>query len=464
MTVKEVATARLSDTEHSAQLRRAIVASTVGSVIEAYDFLLYVLIAPLVFAKLYFPASDPLVGTLQAFGIYAVGFLSRPLGAAFFGHYGDRIGRKVTLIATLLITGLATFAVGFVPSYASIGIWGAVILTAVRFIQGIGVGGEWGGATLLAMEWAKTNAHRGFITAWPQWGAPAGLFIANLAVLGFSAISGDAFLAWGWRVPFWLSIVMVAIGMWIRLGILETPVFQRILDQQAVARAPVMEVIRRHPKEIILTALARMGQQAPFYIFVAFVFTYGTTVLHSSRDLLLSAVLVATVFSTITMPLAGFLSDRIGRKRLYLIASAAVGVWGFLYFAILDTAVPGWIFLAIVVSLIPHDLMYGPQGALIAECFSPRLRYSGASLGFHLASLIAGGPAPLIATALLASTGTGYSVAIYIAVCALVSIIATLFLPDFTNQDISQDEAYWAERTRRVSPEGRLATEAAGEK
>src|SRR5580693_9731428 len=227
----------LSDAEHNAQLRRALVASTVGSVIESYDFLLYVLIAPLVFAKLYFPSSDPLVGTLQAFGIYAVGFISRPLGAAFFGHYGDRIGRKVTLIATLLITGLATFAVGFVPGYASIGIWGAIILTGIRFIQGIGVGGEWSGATLVAMEWAKTNAHRGFITAWPQWGAPAGLFVANIAVLAFSAISGDHFLDWGWRVPFWISIVMIAIGLWIRLGILETPVFQRILDQQAVARA-----------------------------------------------------------------------------------------------------------------------------------------------------------------------------------------------------------------------------------
>jgi MFS family permease len=441
----------LTDGEHRTQLRRAVVASTVGSVIEAYDFLLYVFIAPLVFAKLYFPSSDPLVGTLQAFGIYAVGFISRPLGAAFFGHYGDRIGRKATLIATLLITGLATFAVGFVPGYASICISGAIILTGIRFIQGIGVGGEWGGATLVAMEWAKTNAHRGFITAWPQWGAPAGLFVANIAVLVFSAISGDQFLDWGWRVPFWISIVMVALGLWIRLGILETPVFQNILDKQEMARAPIIEVLRQHPKEIILTALARMGQQAPFYIFVAFIFTYGTTVLHSSRDLLLTAVLIATAVSTITMPLAGFISDRIGRKRMYLIGAVATGIWGFVYFAMLDTMVPGWIFLAIVVSLIPHDMMYGPQGALIAECFSPRLRYSGSSLGFHLASLIAGGPAPLIATALLASTGSGYSVAIYILVCVIVSISATIFLPDYTNRDISQEEMYGAQEASRVT-------------
>src|SRR5580692_6024188 len=253
MTSAATAVPGLSDAEHSLQLRRAVVASTVGTVIEAYDFLLYVLVAPLVFAKLYFPESDPLVGTLQAFGIYAVGFIARPVGAAFFGHYGDRIGRKGTLIATLLLTGLSTFAVGFVPSYASIGVWGAVILTIVRFIQGMGIGGEWGGATLIAMEWAKTNAHRGFITSWPQWGGPAGLFVANIAVLVFSAISGDQFLDWGWRVPFWLSIVMVGIGLWIRLGILETPVFQSILDKQEIARAPVLEVFRKQPREIVLT-------------------------------------------------------------------------------------------------------------------------------------------------------------------------------------------------------------------
>jgi MFS family permease len=432
----------LSDAEHAAQLRRAVVASTVGTVIEAYDFLLYVLVAPLVFAKLYFPSSDPLTGTLQAFGIYAVGFIARPVGAAFFGHYGDRIGRKVTLIATLLLTGLSTFAVGFVPSYASIGIWGAIILTGVRFIQGIGIGGEWGGATLIAMEWAKTNSHRGFITSWPQWGAPAGLFIANVMVLVFSAISGDQFLNWGWRVPFWISIVMVAVGMWIRLGILETPVFQNLLDKQETARAPVIEVFRKQPKEIVLTALCRMAEQGPFYIFVAFIFTYGTTILHSSRDMLLLAVLCATAVSTITLPVAGAISDRIGRKKMYLIGTVTMGIWGFVYFTLLNTMVPGWIFLAIVVSLIPHDMMYGPQGALIAECFSPRLRYSGASLGYHLASIIAGGPAPLIATALLASTGSGYSVAIYIAICAVVSIVSTAFLPDYTNQDISAEDAY----------------------
>ncbi len=439
MTATVTAGTPLSAAEHSRQLRRAVVAGTVGTIIEAYDFLLYVIVAPLVFAKLYFPSSEPLAGTLQAFGIYAVGFIARPVGAALFGHYGDRIGRKVTLISTLLLTGLSTFAVGFVPGYATIGIWGAVILTAVRFVQGIGIGGEWGGATLIAMEWARTNAHRGFITSWPQWGGPAGLFLANLAVLAFSAISGDQFLTWGWRVPFWLSIVMVGVGLYIRLGILETPVFTRIIEQRRVERTPVLEVIKRQPKQIILTALCRMAEQGPFYVYAAFVFVYGTKVSGVSRDFLLTAVLTATALSGVTTPLAGHISDRIGRKRMYLIGAVGVGVFGFIYFAMMNTMVPGLIFLAIVLSFVPHDLMYGPQAALIAECFTARLRYSGSSLGFHLSSVIAGGPAPLIATALFAATGSGYAVALYILFCAIVSITATAFLPDRTNRDISQE-------------------------
>jgi MFS family permease len=439
MTAAELTATGLSEAEHSRQLRRAVVAGTVGTIIEAYDFLLYVQIAPLVFAKLFFPSSVPLVGILQAFGIYAVGFVARPVGAAIFGHYGDRIGRKVTLIATLLLTGLSTFAVGFVPGYASIGIWGAVILTVLRFIQGLGIGGEWGGATLIAMEWARTNAHRGFITSWPQWGGPAGLFLANLVVLAFSAISGDQFLVWGWRIPFFLSIIMVGIGIYIRLGILETPTFSRLLAEQRIERAPALEVIKRQPKQIILTALCRMAEQGPFYIYAAFVFVYGTKVSGVSRDLLLTALLVATALSAVSIPLAGHVSDLIGRKRMYLIGAFGVGVFGFVYFAMMNTAVPAVIFAAIVLSFIPHDMMYGPQAALIAECFTPRLRYSGSSLGFHLSSVIAGGPAPLIATALYAAFGSGYVIALYILFCAIVSIGATAFLPDYTNRDISEE-------------------------
>ena len=276
MAVSDVLSAPLSDSEHRTELRKAIIASTIGTTIEWYDFLLYSGVTGLVFGKLFFPQSDPLVGVLQAFAVYTVGFVARPIGAMIFGHYGDRIGRKAALIATLLITGFATFAVGLVPGYATIGIWGAVILTILRFIQGIGVGGEWGGSVLLSMEWARTNAHRGFIASWPQFGGPAGNILANLAVLVFSAISGDQFLVWGWRIPFLLSIVMIAVGLYIRLGIVETPTFRSLVAQERIERVPALEVIKRQPKRIILAAFARMAEQAPAYIYLAFVFAYGT--------------------------------------------------------------------------------------------------------------------------------------------------------------------------------------------
>src|SRR5947208_4855475 len=285
----------LTPSEHQIQLRRAVIAPTIGTAIEWYDFFLYSTVTGLVFAKLYFPHSDPWVGTLEAVGIYAVGFIARPVGAAIFGHYGDRIGRKSTLIATLLLMGIATFLVALVPTYAQIGIWGAVLLTVLRFIQGVGVGGEWGGSVLMSMEWTKTNAHRGFAASWPQFGVPAGLFLANLAVLAFSQMSGDAFLSWGWRVPFALSIVLVGIGLYIRLRILETPVFAKLVKEQRIERAPILEVIKRQPKEIVLSALVRMGEQAPFYIFTAFIFAYGVNTLKVSQDFLLTAVLAASV-------------------------------------------------------------------------------------------------------------------------------------------------------------------------
>ncbi len=441
MATVDVTTTGLSTADHRRQLKRAVIASTVGTTIEWYDFFLYSTVTGLVFAKLYFPKSDPLMGTLEAFLIYAVGFLARPIGAAIFGHYGDRIGRKSTLIATLLLMGIATFLVALVPGYASIGIWGAIILAVLRFVQGIGVGGEWGGSVLLSMEWARTNNQRGFIASWPQFGVPAGLFLANLMVGIFSAISGAQFLTWGWRIPFLLSIVLVGIGLYIRLGISETPVFLRLLAERRIERAPLIEVIRRQPREILLSALARMGEQAPFYIFTAFVFTYGTTVLHAPRDFLVVAVLTASVLSLFTIPASGYVSDRIGRRRMYLVGAAVTGVFGFIYFALLDTLVPGWVFLAIVLSLVPHDMMYGPQAALIAESFTGRLRYSGASIGYQLSSIIVGGPAPLIATALFAGYRSGYAIAGFILLCAVISVIAAALMPDYTNRDISAEYA-----------------------
>src|ERR1700741_3616798 len=326
MTAAEIVVTGLSETEHSRQLRRALIASTVGTTIEWYDFLLYGQVTGLVFGKLFFPQSDPIVGVLQAFAIFFVGFLGRPMGAAIFGHWGARIGRKATLIATLLVTGIATMAVGLVPTYESIGIWGAVLLVIIRLIQGIGVGGEWGGSVLLAMEWARTNKNRGLLAAWPQFVGPAGLFLANLAVLFFSWFSGDQFLVWGWRIPFLLSIVMVGIGLWIRLGITETPVFQKVLDEERVERVPVLEVLKRQPKQVALTALLRMPEQAPGYIVGTFIFTYGTTVLGVSRDFLLTAVLLQTVLGFLWVTISGHLSDRVGRKNMYMIGCVFVAI------------------------------------------------------------------------------------------------------------------------------------------
>ncbi len=429
----------LSEKEHKAQLRRAVIASTVGTTIEWYDFLRYGTVTALVFGKLFFPRSNPIVGVLEAFSVFFIGFVGRPIGAFIFGHWGDRIGRKATLIVTLLVTGIATVAVGCVPGYDSIGIWGAVLLTVIRLIQGIGVGGEWGGSVLLAMEWAHTDKNRGFLSAWPQFGAPAGLFLANCAVLFFSWLSGDQFLVWGWRIPFFLSAIMVVVGLWIRLGIMETPVFQRILDEERMERVPVLEVLKRQPKQIALTALLRMPEQAPGYIVGAWIFTYATGVLGYSRDFVLFGVISQTVLGFIWVVCAGYLSDIVGRKNMYILGCVFMGVFGFIYIAMLNSGVPWIVFAAIAVSLLPVMTQYGPEAALIAESFTPRLRYSGTSIGYQLASVIAGGPSPLISTWLYATTGSAWPIAIYIMICAIIGIVATSLLTDYTNKEISAE-------------------------
>jgi MFS family permease len=437
--VSNVTDLALTPEQHARELRRAVIAATVGTTIEWYDFLLYTTMAGLVFGKVFFTNEAPLTATLNAFGIYFVGFIARPIGAFIFGHYGDRIGRKSTLIVTLMLMGISTFLVALLPGYDKIGLWGAVLLTVLRLVQGIGVGGEWGGSVLLSMEWARHNNERGFLTSWPQFGGPAGLFLANLAVLVFSQMSGDAFFSWGWRIPFALSIVLVGIGLWIRLRILETPVFRKLVAERKIERAPIVEVCRKEWRTIILSALARTSEQGPFYIFTGFTFVYGTTTLHQSRDWLLLGVLLAVCVSAITIPLSGYISDLIGRKRMYIIGAATMGVFGFLYFGMLNTGSSALILVAIILSLIPHDMQYGPQAALIAESFTPRLRYSGSSIGYQLASITAGGPAPIIATWLFAKYGSGTPIAIYIAITAVISIVATAFLKDYTGRDISAE-------------------------
>ena len=335
--------------------------------------------------------------------------------------------------------GIATFLVAFVPTYASIGIWGAIILTVLRVLQGIGVGGEWGGSVLLAMEWSRTHGQRGLVASWPQFGVPCGLFLSNLAILAFSAWSGDQFLAWGWRIPFALSIILVGIGLWIRLGILETPVFQQLLTTNKIEKAPIFEVIKRQPQRdhpVGAAAHGRAGAVLHLYrLHLRLCGRHAEDVAESHSG----AVMVAACVSFVTIPLSGHISDRIGRRKMYLIGAVAIGLFGFLYFGMVDTAIPSAVFIAIVLSLIPHDIQYGPQAALIAEAFTPRLRYSGASLGYQLASIIAGGPAPIIATALFATYHSGYAIAIYIAACAVVSLVAAALMPDYTGKDISAE-------------------------
>ena len=446
--VGSAALASLGPEERRKQMMRAVVASTVGTSIEWYDYFLYGTMTALVFAKLFFPKADPITGVTDAFAIYFIGFAARPVGAWLFGTYGDRIGRKATLIATLLLMGIATFLIGVLPTHAQIGVWAAVLLTALRLCQGLGVGGEWGGSVLMSMEWGSQK-RKGFLGSWPQFGVPVGLFLATVVTLITQNLTGASFLTWGWRIPFLLSIILVGVGLYIRLGILETPVFQALMAERRVESRPVREVVRRNWREIILSALLRLPEQAPFYLFTTFVYTFGT-VLKFQRSFLLTAVVVASLVSFVTIPLFGHLSDVIGRKRMYMIGIATMAVWGFVYFGLYATAIAGVVFVVIALSLIPHDMQYGPQASLIAESFTGRLRYSGASLGYQLASVIAGGPAPLIATQIWARTHNAYWISAYVLGCCVVGFAAVAALRDRSALDHTREY----EEQETAQPEG----------
>jgi metabolite-proton symporter len=427
---------------------RAAVASTIGTTIEWYDFFLYGTAAALIFPKVFFPGESPLAGTLASFSTLFVGFLARPVGAAIFGHYGDRIGRKAALIATLMLMGVATALMGVLPGYAVIGAWAPILLTLLRIVQGIGVGGEWGGSVLMSMEWGRRKRH-GFMASLPQLGVPIGLLLSTGAVKIMNAWVGPAaFDTWGWRVPFLASVVLIGIGLYVRLQVLETPQFTRVREQKAVVRRPVWEVIKTQPRAIISSALVRMAEQAPFYLFITFVLTYGTKQLGLQRGNLLNYTLVAAAVGFITVPLFGLLSDLFGRRLVYGIGIVAVGLYAFPYYGLLNTRNAGLVLLAIVLSLVFHDIMYGPQAALISETFGTGVRYSGAGLGYQLASVIAGGPAPLIAAAILAATGSSTWISWYIVGCAVVSMIGLLLLPK-PHESVEQDaEALHAELVR----------------
>lgn len=409
--------------------RRATVASVVGTTIEWYDFFLYGTAAALVFPHLFFPGQSAFAGILAAFGTQFVGFVARPVGAAIFGHFGDRIGRKTTLMATLFLMAFGTVLIGFLPTWQSIGVAAPVLLVLLRIIQGIGVGGEWGGSVLLSMEWGK-EGRRGLSASWPQLGVPLGLVLSTGVVRLTTGMTGSAgFVAYGWRIPFILSIVLIGVGFWVRARVVESPEFEAMRKTQQVVKNPILEAIRRQPRQILLSALVRTSEQAPFYLFITFVLTYAVKHLKLDSNSILDDTLIAAALGLISIPLFGRLSDKFGRRKVYGTGIVLTALFAFPYFGMLNTGNALLIAIAIIVSLALHDMQYGPQAALIAEGFDADIRYTGAGLGYQLASVVAGGPAPLIAAALLAHYGNSTAISIYIIICAAVSMAALILLP-----------------------------------
>ena len=425
-----------STSSQPSSVRRVITASLVGTSLEWYDFFIYGTAAALVFNELFFPSFDPLVGTLLAFATFAVGFVSRPLGGLIFGHYGDRIGRKNVLVATLLLMGLATFAIGLLPTYETIGAWAPAILVVLRFLQGLGLGGEWGGAVLMTLESGHPE-RRGLNASWPQVGVPIGLLFANGVLSLMGAITSDpAFLSWGWRVPFLLSGLLVVVGLWIRMTISESPLFAEAAATEGHAHAPIIEVLRRFPKQVLLAIGARIGVDVSFYTFVLFITTYVATFLELPRSYALNAVLIAAACQVVFIPWFGHLSDRYGRRPVYLFGAVAAAVWVFVFFGLLDTGNFVLITLAAVLALLFHAAMYGPQASFISEMFPTRVRYTGASMGYQLAGIVGGAIAPIISTALLDRFASSLAVSVYVLAMLGITVVCVLLAPETSRIDL----------------------------
>jgi len=414
----------LQDQPDARAVRRVVVASFIGTTIEWYDFFLYGTAAALVFNKLFFPNFDPLAGTMAAFATYAVGFFARPMGGIVFGHYGDKIGRKSMLVTTLMLMGVATVLIGLLPTYETIGPAAPILLVLLRFVQGFGVGGEWGGAVLMAVEHSGAE-RRGFNASWVQAGVPVGLLLANAVFHLFSSLPEDQFLSWGWRVPFLLGILLLGVGMFIRLKIVESPLFQAELEKGESKGPPILEVIKKHPRNVILAMGARFAENAFFYVLTVLVLSYGSQNLGMDKGAMLNAVLAGSAVQLVAIPLFGALSDRLGRRPVYLGGTVFLALFAFPFFAMLETRNTWVVALAVVIGLVGHAAMYGPQAAFFSELFGTRVRYSGASLGYQLASPLAGGLAPLISTWLLKiNDGRPWSVAIYLIGMATITGIS----------------------------------------
>lgn len=416
-----------------AETRRVVIASFIGTTIEWYDFFLYGTASALVFSKLFFPEFDALTATMASFATYAVGFFARPVGGIVFGHFGDKIGRKSMLVTTLMLMGVATILIGLLPTYHQIGIWAPILLVTLRFIQGFGVGGEWGGAVLMAVEHGAVGK-RGFYASWVQAGVPVGMLLANGVFMLVSLMEEKAFLSWGWRVPFLLGVLLLAVGMFIRIKIIESPVFTEAKREDPGPKIPVLAVLRDQPRNVLLAMGARFAENAFFYIFTLLILSYGSQQLGLAKPSLLNAVLIGSAVQLIFIPWFGALSDRVGRRPVYLGGALFLAAFAFPFFWLVETRQPALVILAVVIGLIGHAAMYGPQAAFFSELFGTRVRYSGASLGYQLASPLAGGLAPLIATKLLEkSGGNSWPVAVYLLIMAAITLVS-VWLVEETNR------------------------------
>ncbi|GAA4597516.1 MFS transporter [Planotetraspora phitsanulokensis] len=426
------------------RIGKIVGASLIGTTIEWYDFFLYGSAAALVFNKLFFPTQDALTGTLLSFLTYAVGFAARPLGGLVFGHYGDRLGRKRLLVISLLMMGGATFLIGLLPTYATLGTGAAILLTLLRLIQGFALGGEWGGAVLLVSEHGEPR-NRGFWASWPQAGAPGGNLIATGVLALLTAVQpDDAFLSWGWRIPFLLSGVLVLIGLWIRLTVTESPVFQAALAKQEEDKTPsmpILDVLRYHWRDVVLAIGARLVENISYYVITAFILVYAVEAAGLAKQTALNAVLIASAIHFVTIPMWGALSDRVGRRPVYLFGAAAMGLWAFAFFPLIDTKSFFLVTLAVTVGLLFHGAMYGPQAAFFSEMFGTRMRYSGVSIGYQLASIVAGALAPIIAVQLLSSFDSALPVSIYVAAAAVLTLIAVFVTKETRDRDLAAVEA-----------------------